>query len=116
MAAILNGFRCDFYFDISTALVRLADGMRLAQVGRDVAHRPGNVLVLLTDRGDVVQRAPGRVVPLEPGEDPPGEVVRGQAAAGRRDVALGEEGLVEHLDAGLYHPGLAGQVGAGRNA
>jgi hypothetical protein len=46
-----------------------------------------------------VQRAHGRFLALEPGDDPGGEIVRGQAAAGRRDVALGEEGLLFIEDA-----------------
>jgi hypothetical protein len=47
-------------------------------------------------------------------DHPGGQILRGQAAAGRGDIAVRDEGRVQHLDAGLDDPGLGGQVGAGR--
>jgi hypothetical protein len=70
------------------------------EVRRDVAHRPGDVVVLLADRCDVVQCSARRFFALEARDDPGRQVLRGEAAAGRGDVAGSEERLVEHLDAG----------------
>src|SRR6202035_1780122 len=44
----------------------LDDGQFLVQVGRDVAHGACNVLILLPDWCDVVQRTLGRFVALKP--------------------------------------------------
>jgi hypothetical protein len=62
----------------------------LAEVGRDVAQGAGDVFLLLADGRDVVQGAFRRVVALEPGDDPGGEVVRCQAAL---RLALGSADL-----------------------
>ncbi|MGW3462945.1 hypothetical protein ACWDE9_26580, partial [Streptomyces olivaceoviridis] len=83
------------------------------QVGGDVAPGALDVFLLLTDRGDIAQRAFGGVVALKAGDDPGGEVVRGQASPGGGDVALGVERLIEDLDAGGDDPRLGDEVGAG---
>jgi len=65
-------------------------------------------------RRDILQRAHRRVDATEAGDHPPREMGRRQAAACRRDIALREEGLIEHLDPGFLYPRFGFQVGAGR--
>jgi hypothetical protein len=62
-----------------------------------------------------VQGAFGGLLAAQPGDEPGGEVVRGEAAAGGGQIAPGEERLVQDLDAGRGHPRLGGQIGAGRD-
>ena len=49
-----------------------------------------------------------------PRDHPGGEIGCRQAAARRRDIAMGDEGRIDHPHPRLHHPGLGGQVGAGR--
>src|SRR3954470_8043927 len=78
-----------------------------AEVRDHVAEGAVDVVVLLADGGDVVHGGLGGVEAVEMREDPGGEVRGGEAATGRGEPAAGVERLVEDVDAGCDHPGLA---------
>jgi hypothetical protein len=82
--------------------------------GRHVLHRTLDVFVFLANRRHVVKRALGGQQAGGAGDDPCGQVLRGQTATGRRDVAGGMEWLIQDLHAGLQHPRLGRQIGARR--
>ncbi|MCY1361096.1 hypothetical protein D9M69_477520 [compost metagenome] len=75
-----------------------------------------HICLLLPHRRHVVQRRGAGVLPRQLGDHPGRQVRRGEAAAGGGQVARREERLVQHLHTGLDHPGLGGEVGAGRQA
>lgn len=54
---------------------------------RDMPHRAGYVVLFLPDGRDVMQCARRCIDTLQPGNDPGGEINRGQTPTGRRDVS-----------------------------
>ena len=60
-----------------------------------------------------MHRAACRLDALQTGDHPRGQILRREAAARGGHIAVGDKGLVQHIDAGFLDPGLRGQVRAG---
>jgi hypothetical protein len=86
---------------------------RTWQVRYDSLHRPRDIFGLLADGSHVVQRRLGLLLGCCTQQYPSGKVLRGEAAAGRRDIAFGVKRLIEHAYSGLDDPWLRHQVSAG---
>jgi hypothetical protein len=82
----------------------------------DIAHRTGDVFVLLSHRRDVVNGSLCRIDSRKPGNNPDGEILRSEATARSRDIAFGKEGLIEHRNAGFFDPRFGGQIGTCRDS
>src|SRR6516162_9912064 len=85
------------------------------QVGFDDPDCPRDVISLLSHRRDELKRGFGVFARAGAQHDPSGEILRGEAATGCSDVALGIERLIDDCYTGLNHPFFRTQIGACRS-
>ena len=80
------------------------------EIGFHGFNRASDIVGLLSDRRDALERRYNVIPRSQPRDDPGREIYRRETPAGSRDVALCIEGLVDHRDAGFGQPSLCVQI------